>query len=555
MCAERIPAPGRLPAWRALEAHRPRIAGRHLRDLLASDPGRAGRLSVTACGLRLDYAKHRVDDEALALLRRLAEEVDLPGWRARMLAGDPVNDTEGRAALHVALRRRDPGPFPDSRGDVMPDVRETLARMRDFVARVRDGRWRGFGGEPVRTVVNVGIGGSDLGPAMAAEALEEWRAQGLRAHFVSNLDSTQLAQALAASDPRTTLFVIASKSFTTEETLANARSARAWLLDAAGGDERAIASHFVAVSTALERTSAFGIDPGNVFGFWDWVGGRYSMWSAIGLAVALLVGMDRFEALLAGASEMDAHFRDAPPERNMPVVLGLLGVWCRDFLGAATHAVLPYDWALRSLPAYLQQLEMESNGKRVTRAGEPVEHGTCPVVWGGPGSNGQHAYYQLLHQGTLLVPADFIVPARLQRELPGHAGAVAANAIAQSEALMRGRTAEEARAALAARGLAGEALERLVPHLVLPGNQPSSTILYERLSPRVLGALVALYEHKVFVQSVLWGVNPFDQFGVELGKQLAGVVAKELAGGAPADHDASTRALIDHVRALRSGAG
>jgi glucose-6-phosphate isomerase len=540
-------------AWAALREHHRAVAGLHLRELFARDPGRFDRLSAQACGLLVDYSKHRVTDETLVRLRGLADAMDLRGWTRRMFDGEPINATEGRAVLHVALRNRSNRPMRVAGEDVMPAVNAVLARMRRLADDVGGGRWLGHTGKPVRSVVNIGIGGSDLGPAMVATALAAHVRPGLTGYFVSNLDGTHLAEILAGLDPETTLFVVESKTFTTQETLTNARSARRWLVERLG-DERAVARHFVAVSTSAERVREFGIDTDNMFGFWDWVGGRYSVWSAIGLPVALLLGMDGFEDLLAGAHAMDEHFREAPWEANLPVTLGLLGIWYTSLFEAHTHAVLPYDFALRLLPAYLQQLEMESNGKRVSREGQPVVGHTCPVVWGAPGNNGQHAFYQLMHQGTRLVPADFVVAAESQHELPGHQSAVLANALAQTEALMRGRTAEEARAELAAAGLSGEALEAAVPHRVLPGNQPTTTILYRRLTPRVLGALVALYEHKVFVQSVCWGVNAFDQWGVELGKQLARVIQPELEGDRDGSgHDGSTSGLIRAVRALRSG--
>ena len=538
-------------AWAALEAHYREIEGLQLRELFARDPGRFAELSVEACGIFMDFSKGRLTRETLGLLGRLADAVDLQGWVERMFAGHPVNGTERRAALHVALRNRGNRPIVVQGQDVMPEVNEVLARMARLSEAVRHGDWRGYTGKAIRSVVNIGIGGSDLGPAMVATALAAYGRPDLTGHFVSNLDGTDLAETLARVDPETTLFVIESKTFTTQETLANARSARAWLVSRLG-DERAVARHFVAVSTSEERVRDFGIDPENMFGFWDWVGGRYSVWSAIGLPVAILVGMDRFERFLAGAHAMDEHFRTAPWGENLPAILGLLRVWYANLFGAPTHAVLAYDYALRLLPAYLQQLEMESNGKRVTRDGLPVGRQTSAVVWGAPGNNGQHAFYQLLHQGTRLVPADFIVAVEAQHELPGHQEGVLANALAQTEALMRGRSEEEARAELAAAGLAGEVLDAAVPHRVLPGNQPTTTLVYQRLTPEVLGALVALYEHEVFVQSVVWGINAFDQWGVELGKQLARVIQPELLPGAQVSgHDASTAGLIALVRRRR----
>ncbi|MCP5155362.1 MAG: glucose-6-phosphate isomerase [Ectothiorhodospiraceae bacterium] len=541
----------RREAWTALEQHATATAALRVQDLFAADAGRFSRMSASACGLLLDYSKHRVDAEAMTRLLALADAVGLRGAIDRLFAGEHVNTTEDRPALHMALRHRGDGAFPAGAADVMGVVRPMLGRMRDFAESVREGRFTGFTGEPMRTVVNIGIGGSDLGPSMVTGALARWHHPRLRAAYVSNLDATQLQAVLANADPRSTLFVVASKSFSTEETLTNARSARAWLVAAAGGDEAAVARHFVAVSSRPDRTTDFGIDPANVFEIWDWVGGRYSLWSAIGLSTMVMVGADTFERLLAGADEMDAHFRSAPLAANLPVLMGLLGVWCRCFLGASTHAVLAYDYALRDLPAHLQQLEMESNGKRVTHDGAAVDFATCPVVWGGLGNNGQHAYYQLLHQGRELVPCDFLVPARTQAPLPGHDESVIANALAQAEALMRGRDAEEARAELAATGLGGAALDAAVPHRVVPGNQPSSTIVYRELEPEILGALVALYEHKVFVQGTCWGVNSFDQWGVELGKVLAARIRAELVDGVPGSHDGSTAALLDHIRALR----
>jgi len=546
-------SPEVMSAWSALRIHHREIADVHLRDLFAAEPTRFSQMSLEACGLFADYSKHRMSLETLRRLFALADAVDLRGWIERMFCGEPINNTEGRAVLHVALRNRSGRPIQVDGKDVTPEVNEVLARVGRLADAVRSGTWRGYTGRPIRDVVNIGIGGSDLGPAMIATALAAYVQPGLTGHFVSNLDGTHLAETLAGLDPESTLFVVESKTFTTQETLTNARSARRWLIERLG-DERAVARHFVAVSTSRERVQAFGIDPENMFGFWNWVGGRYSIWSAIGLPVAILVGMDRFEAVLAGAHAMDEHFRSAPWARNFPAILGLIGVWYTNLFEAPTHAVLPYDFALRLLPAYLQQLEMESNGKRVTRGGEPVAGHTGPVVWGAPGNNGQHAFYQLMHQGTHLIPADFIVPIESQHELPGHHLAVIANALAQTEALMRGRTAEQARAELEAAGLSGAVLEAAVPHRVLPGNQPTTMVLYQRLTPEVLGALIALYEHKVFVQSVCWDVNAFDQWGVELGKQLARVIQPELEAGAPvSSHDGSTAGLIRRVREGRGG--
>jgi len=548
-----ITSPETSTAWAALRTHHEAVAGLHLRDLFAEDPSRSGRYSLEACGLYLDYSKHRITDETPSRLLELAESARMGEWIERMFRGEKINSTEHRAVLHVALRNRSNRPIVVDGEDVMPGVRAVLERMRRFSTAVRNGEWRGYTGKQIRSVVNIGIGGSDLGPAMVTTALHAYHPPDLHAHFVSNLDFTHIDEILAELDPETTLFIVESKTFTTQETLTNARTARAWLLEHIG-EERAVARHFVAVSTNEAAVRAFGIDPENMFGFWDWVGGRYSLWSAIGLPIAVMAGMERFDVLLEGAHAMDEHFRAAPWDQNMPVLMGLLGIWYTNFFGAPTHAVLPYDYALRYFPAYLQQLEMESNGKRVTRDGDVVGYQTCPVVWGAPGNNGQHAFYQLMHQGTRLIPADFIVPIRHKYDDVGHQNAVLANALAQAEALMRGRTPEQARAELEAAGLQGQELEGAIPHRVLPGNQPTSTIVYERLTPRVLGALIALYEHKVFVQSICWEINAFDQWGVELGKQLAKVILPELTGTREVTgHDASTNGLINRIRMRRGG--
>ena len=535
-------------AWESVRNHAHRLRALHLREMFAHHPGRADTFTAEACGLFIDYSKNRIDDAAMAALNDLANKTGLSEWIERMFQGERVNSTEDRAALHVALRHQGKGAFPDS-GDVMPEVRGVLARLAGFCAAVHEGRWTGFDGARITDVVNIGIGGSDLGPLMVCDALSDHAKTGLRTHFVSNLDPTHLAWTVKGLAPATTLFLIASKTFGTQETLANARSARSWIVEAGG--ESAVAQHFVALSSNHQRVVEFGIDPANMFEFWDWVGGRYSLWSAIGLPIALGLGFDQFEALHRGAAHMDEHFRSTPFEANLPVILGLLQVWYCDGFAAQTRAILPYDFALRFLPNYLQQLEMESLGKRVTRDGNPLGRDSCPIIWGGPGNNGQHAFYQLLHQGTVLVPCDFIVPARFQRTAEGHDEGVIANALAQMEALMRGRTELEARAELVARGERARAAE-LAPHLTMPGNQPSTAIVYAQLNPEVLGALIALYEHKVFVQAVLWGMNPFDQYGVELGKQMAGVIESDLTTAAePAPHDASTQALIRRLRHMR----
>ena len=542
--------PTQTTAWQALTDHFFEIRDRHMRELFAEDPGRFDRFSLRFGGLLLDFSKNRITEETFALLLDLARECDVEGWIRRMFAGEPINFTEQRPVLHVALRNRSNRPIRVNGEDVMPAVNTVLERMRAFSEAVRNGEWRGFTGEAITDVVNIGIGGSDLGPQMVCRALTAHAEGGPRAHFVSNVDGSHIAGTLRELSPETTLFIVASKTFTTQETLTNARTARTWLVEEFG-DEAAVARHFVAVSTNAEAVRAFGIDPENMFGFWDWVGGRYSLWSAIGLPIALHVGMDRFEELLAGAHAMDEHFRTAPLAENLPVVLALLGIWYINFFGAETHAILPYDQYLDRFPAYFQQGDMESNGKRVDREGRVVDHATGPVVWGEPGTNGQHAFFQLLHQGTRLVPADFLAAAEPAHPIGDHHRILLSNFFAQTEALMRGRTEAEARAELQAQGLSGEALERLLPHRVFPGNRPTNSILYRRLDPRTLGSLIALYEHKIFVQGVIWNINSFDQWGVELGKQLAGTILPELEGPEPvATHDASTNGLINHYKSL-----
>ena len=532
-----------LPEWQALVAHAARMAPRHLRDLFREDPGRTGRCTLEACGLRFDCSKQRLAPDTLPLLVRLAEACDLPGRIAAMFAGEPINATEHRAALHVALRAPRGTVLRVAGHDVVPDVHAVLDRMAVFADAVRSGAWRGHTGLPVRTVVNIGIGGSDLGPVMACEALRHVASREHDFRFVSNVDGTDFAEATRDLDPATTLFIVSSKTFTTLETIANARTARAWLV-AALGDERAVARHFAAVSTNAAEVAAFGIDTANMFGFWDWVGGRYSMDSAIGLSTMLAIGPAAFGELLAGFHAIDEHFRTAPPAENLPVLHALLAVWNTTFLGAHTIAILPYDQYLKRFPAYLQQLTMESNGKRVTLDGRVIDdYETSPVYWGEPGTNGQHSFYQLIHQGTRVVPCDFIAFARSANPIGRHHDLLMSNVFAQAEALAFGKTAEEVRA----EGVA----EWLVPHKTFPGNRPSTTLLAEALTPRVLGSLVALYEHSTFAQGVVWGVNPFDQWGVELGKVLANRIVPELESAAEPDlshHDPSTAALIRWYR-------
>ncbi len=533
-------------AWKALQTHQHSLKNTHLRDLFAQNPQRFEQLSMQTCGILFDYSKNRLSAETLTLLQGLAQDSGLNDWRERLFNGAVVNNTEQRAALHVALRNRSDRPIQVDGHNVMPKVNQVLDKMRRFCHTVREGEWLGHTGKPIQSIVNIGIGGSDLGPKMVTEALDNYRHPRLHTYFDSNLDAAQLNHILSIVDPETTLFIVASKTFSTQETLTNARSARQWLLEHLQ-DDSAVSKHFVAVSTHTERVKAFGIDPENMFEFWDWVGGRYSLWSAIGLSVAVTIGMDNYLRLLSGAHAMDEHFRTAPLEQNMPVLLGLIGVWYTNFWQTRTQAILPYDYALKLLPFYLQQLEMESNGKRVTREGQAVEYNTCPVVWGTAGNNGQHAYYQLLHQGTQLIPADFIVAVHSQADKYGHQNPVLANALAQTRALMLGRNSEETRAALG-----DECDEAHLPHRLFPGNQPSNLLMYQTLTPDILGSLIALYEHKVFVQSVCWGINPFDQWGVELGKQMAAELLPALEGQADASHyDGSTQGLLAFIQSHR----
>lgn len=538
-------------AWRALTDHYSAIREQHMRDWFAHDPQRFDRFSLRFEDILLDYSKNRITAETLGLLLDLARERDVPAWIERLFAGAKINVTEDRAVLHVALRNRSNRAIQVDGQDVMPAVNAVLAKMRAFSELVRSGAWKGFSGKAIADVVNIGIGGSDLGPLMVTEALKPYGGA-LRVHFVSNIDGSHIAETLKTLDPATTLFIVASKTFTTQETLTNAQTARAWLL-ADAGDDSAVAKHFVALSTNTEAVRAFGIDTVNMFEFWDWVGGRYSLWSAIGLSIALYIGMEAFEELLAGAHALDEHFRSAPLEKNLPVILGLLGIWYGNFFGAETHAILPYDQYLHRFPAYFQQGDMESNGKRVTRDGIAVDYATGPVIWGEPGTNGQHAFYQLIHQGTRLVPVDFLIAAESHNPLGEHHRILLANFLAQGEALMRGKTIDEARAELVAQGLSGAALEKLLPHKLFPGNRPSNSILYRKLTPRTLGSLIALYEHKIFVQGIIWNINSFDQWGVELGKQLARAILPELERpDAVTGHDASTNSLIRYYKTLIS---
>ena len=538
-------------AWGALIRHRGEMDGVHMRDLFAKDPKRFEAFSLKLDDLLVDFSKNIITAETLKLLRELARQADVEGWRDRMFSGEKINSTEGRAVLHVALRNRSNRPVTVEGQDVMPQVNRVLEQMRGFCQQIQNGAWTGFSGKRITDVVNIGIGGSDLGPVMVTEALRPYFVPGLRVHFVSNVDGTHIAEALKRCDPQATLFIVASKTFTTQETLTNANTAREWLLKAAVSKE-AVAKHFVALSTNTKEVQKFGIDPKNMFEFWDWVGGRYSLWSAIGLPIAVAVGFDNFVELLAGAHAMDEHFRTAPLEQNLPVTLALLGVWYNNFFDAHTHALLPYDQYMHRFPAYFQQGDMESNGKRVTRDGEPVDVSTGPVIWGEPGTNGQHAFYQLIHQGTKLIPCDFLAPVESQNPIGEHHAILMSNFFAQTEALMKGKTSEEAREELHKEGLAGSKLEALLPHKAFPGNRPTNSILIQKLTPRTLGMLIAMYEHKIFVQGIVWNINSYDQWGVELGKQLAKAILPELNTPGPiTTHDSSTRGLINAFKARR----
>ena len=552
-----MPSPTQTSAWQALKDERRAWNEFSLRDLFAKDKKRYERFTLQLDDLLLDYSKNLIRPQTLKLLVKLARETGVEALRDAMFSGEKINLTEGRAVLHTALRNRSERAVMVDGHDIMADVRDVLARMRAFADRVRTGKWKGHTGKPITDVVNIGIGGSDLGPAMACLALKPYSGN-IRAHFVSNVDPSHLYDTLEDLDPATTLFIVASKTFTTQETLLNAQAARTWLLThlpsppggGAGGEgtPSPVAKHFVAVSTNAEAVAAFGIDTANMFGFWDWVGGRYSLWSAIGLPIALYIGMDEFEELLAGAHDMDEHFRTAPLAENMPVLMALLGVWYNNFWDAQSYAVLPYEQRLSRFSAYLQQLDMESNGKGVMRDGKKVKVSTGPVLFGEPGTNGQHAFYQLIHQGTKLIPCDFIAAAESHNDVNGQHAVLLSNFLAQTEALMRGKTAAEAEAELTAAGMSKTEIKALLPHKVFPGNRPTNSLIYRKLTPRTLGRLIALYEHKVLVQSAIWNVNAYDQWGVELGKQLARVILPELTGGKAGKHDASTLGLIARLR-------
>lgn len=538
-----------LPAWSALQSHFESFQNTHLTDLF-KDGNRFEEFSVQLNDILLDYSKNRINAETLKLLVDLAKETKVKDGIEAMFSGAVINNTEKRSVLHVALRNRSNTPILVEGKDVMPQINEVLGKMKAFTEKVRSGEWKGFTGKSITDVVNIGIGGSDLGPLMVTEALKPYGGD-LKVHFVSNVDGTHIAETLKQVDPETTLFVIASKTFTTQETLTNANSAKDWFLqsDASQSD---VAKHFVALSTNAEGVSAFGIDTANMFEFWNWVGGRYSLWSAIGLSIALYIGFENFEELLLGAHEMDNHFKDAPFEENIPVILALLGVWYNNFFGAESHCILPYDQYMHRFAAYFQQGDMESNGKYIQKDGERVNYSTGPIVWGEPGTNGQHAFYQLIHQGTKLIPCDFIAPVNSQNPIGDHHAKLLSNFFAQTEALMKGKTADEAKAELVKSGMDSDEIDALLPHKVFEGNKPTNSIFVKKLTPKVLGSLVAMYEHKIFAQSIIWNVNAFDQWGVELGKQLAKVILPELNDDSKVEsHDASTNGLINFYKENR----
>lgn len=534
--------------WQQLQEHYQETAPKHLRDLFAQDPARFSKLSLQAGEMLFDFSKNRITEKTLDLLTQLAEETEVPAAIESMFTGEKINATEGRAVLHTALRNFTDEELEADGENALQQVRDVQQQMKSFCDRLHNGELLGYTGKPISQIVNIGIGGSHLGPQMVTEALKSYQNRSLEVYFISNVDGTDAAETLRLLNPETTLFIIASKTFTTKETLANAHTARSWFLDQAK-DEAYISKHFVALSTNVEAVTKFGIAPENIFQFWDWVGGRFSLWSAIGLSIACAVGYDNFEEVLRGAESMDKHFRTTPLRQNIPVQMALLSIWYTNFFGCQTHAVLPYDQYLRLLPDYLQQLLMESNGKSADRNGQFVTYNTQPIVWGAAGTNGQHSFYQLIHQGTFLIPCDFIAPAQSHNPLGEHHPILLSNFFAQTEALMKGKTAEEVRAELQKKGnMTEEELEALVPQKVFAGNKPSTSIMFPKLTPFILGALVAMYEHKTFVQGIVWNIYSFDQWGVELGKQLAGTIEEELLSGKPGNHDSSTNGLISYYR-------
>jgi glucose-6-phosphate isomerase len=537
-------------SWGKLVEHYDRVRSVHMKELFAADPERFKKLSLRFNGMLVDYSKNRITGETIRLLIELAREIDLADAIEKMFTGDKINETESRAVLHTALRNRANNPVLLDGRDVMPAVNAVLEKMKIFSENIRSGEWKGFTGKNVTDIVNIGIGGSDLGPVMVTECLRPYAKDGLAVHFVSNVDGTQIVETLRRLNPETTLFMVASKTFTTQETMLNALTAREWFLAYAKSKEH-VAKHFVAISTNIREVGAFGIDQENMFVLWDWVGGRYSLWSAIGLSIACFIGYENFVELLQGGFEMDCHFRSAPFEKNIPVILALIGIWYRNFFGTETEAILPYDQYMHRFPAYLQQGNMESNGKSVDRSGKRVTYQTGPIIWGETGTNGQHAFYQLLHQGTALVPADFLAPASSHNPVGDHHAVLLSNFVAQTEALMRGQTREEVIAELKKEGRTKAEIQRLWPHRIFEGNKPTNSILFKQLTPRTLGSLIAMYEHKIFVQGVLWNIFSFDQWGVELGKQLARKILPELKECKPVtSHDASTNGLINQFKEM-----
>ena len=538
--------------WQALKKHHVETESLHMLDMFNEDADRFANYSMEHEDLLLDYSKNRITASTLPLLITLAKQAGVEEWRDQLLAGEKINTTEGRSVLHTALRNRSNKSINSDNEDVMPLVNAELAKMRAFTEKVRSGDWKGFTGKAITDIVNIGIGGSDLGPNMVCTALQPYAKDNLHVHFVSNVDALQITQTLSQLNAETTLFIIASKTFTTQETLTNAHSARVWFLEQEGTDEADIAKHFAAASTNADAVSAFGIDTANMFQFWDWVGGRYSLWSAVGLSIMLYIGMDQYEQLLEGAHSMDQHFAQQPLESNMPVILALLGIWYANFYEAESQAILPYDHNLGLLPAYLEQADMESNGKSVRRDGAAVNYSTGPIVWGAEGINGQHAFYQLLHQGTRVIPADFIASVQSQADDQHHTDILASNFLAQTEALMRGRTLEETQQELSDAGISEDEAAMRLPHMYFEGNQPTNSIVMDKLTPYNLGSIVAMYEHKIFVQGVIWNINSYDQWGVELGKKLAKNVLQELETGLDKfQHDSSTAGLLNWFRAKR----
>ena len=535
-----------LPAWKALEKHKEQVSGISMRELFAQNDNRFDDFHITFNDILLDFSKNRINQETMALLIQLAKESHLKEWTEKMFSGEKINHTEDRAVLHTALRNRSNKPVYVDGQDVMPEVNSELDKMRGYSEAIRTGQWLGFSGKPILDIVNIGVGGSDLGPVMVSEALHPYGKAGLRLHFVSNVDPSHICDTLKDLDPERTLFIVSSKSFTTQDTIMNAKTARDWLMENSR-DEEAVAKHFIAVAANVKAATEFGIKEGNIFKMWDWVGGRYSLWSSIGLSVAIYIGMDRFESLLQGAYEMDQHFRDAPLEKNLPVVMALLGIWYNNFYDAESHVLLPYDQHLHRFPAYFQQGDMESNGKSATRDGASVDYATGPIIWGELGITGQHAFYQNLHQGTHLVPADFIVPIDSLNPVGDHHLVLLANFFAQTRTLMTGKNEEEAREELIAEGRSEQEVERLYPSRIMPGNKPSNTILLKALTPKSLGSLIALYEHKIFTQGIIWNINSYDQPAVELGKKVAASIYDDLKKHKSVDcYDGSTNGLINY---------